>query len=134
MDPITAAIIAAATAGAASGLTDTAKTAIADAYGGLKALLTRRLGGQSDVVKAMEGVEKKPDSDSRKGVLEEEVKAAHADADPELLKAAQALAQIVAQHGSTVQSVANTQIGDGNVNVQGAGNVITYNAPDAKKK
>jgi hypothetical protein len=44
MDPITL-IVAALAAGAASGLTDTASSAIKDAYAGLKALVRRKLGG-----------------------------------------------------------------------------------------
>jgi hypothetical protein len=42
MEPVTTAILAAIAAGATAGLTDTAKTAIGDAYAGLKALLRRK--------------------------------------------------------------------------------------------
>jgi len=39
MDPITTAIVAALTLGATGGLTDTAKTAVSEAYQGVKVLL-----------------------------------------------------------------------------------------------
>jgi hypothetical protein len=73
MDPITAAIVAAASAGAISGLTEASKTAITDAYSKLKALLTKKFGGESDVVHAVNEVEAKPDSAGRKATLQEEV-------------------------------------------------------------
>ncbi len=41
MDPITTAIVAALSAGAVSGLAETSKTAITDAYNQLKYLLVR---------------------------------------------------------------------------------------------
>jgi hypothetical protein len=47
MDPVTLIVTARAT-GAALGLKDTASGAIKDAYGGLKALVTRQLAGRSD--------------------------------------------------------------------------------------
>lgn len=46
MDPITAAILAALATGAAAGLTEVSKTALTDAYGGLKALLARKFGAR----------------------------------------------------------------------------------------
>jgi hypothetical protein len=100
MDPITAAIIAALTAGALSGLTDTSRKLIADAYAGLKSLLLKKFGGQSPVVQSVTNLEAKPESPNRQGVLQEEVQAAKADQDPDLLQAAQALLeQIKAQPG-----------------------------------
>jgi hypothetical protein len=45
MEPITTAIIAALTAGAASGLTEAAKKSISDAYSGLKTLIKKKFGG-----------------------------------------------------------------------------------------
>lgn len=100
MDPITTAIVAALSAGALSGLTETGKQVIADAYGALKILLKKKFGGQSEVVKSVENLEAKPESSNRQGVLQEEVQAVHADQDPDLLQAAQSLLeQIKAQPG-----------------------------------
>ena len=87
MDPITLAIVAAVTAG----VTKVGEQVIVDAYAALKAVLQRKFGAQSEVAKAVEGVEARPDSQSRKGTLQEEVAASRADQDPEVLAAAQAL-------------------------------------------
>src|SRR5690242_15806525 len=95
MDPITTAIIAALSAGAISGLTEASKTAITDAYSRLKALLSKKFGGDSDVLHAVEQVETKPDSAGRKATLQEEVVAVKADQDQDLLQAAQALLQLL---------------------------------------
>src|SRR5215469_11569836 len=100
MDPITAAIIAALTAGALSGLTDTSRKLIADAYTGLKSLLLKKFGGQSPVVQSVTNLEARPESPNRQGVVQEEVQAAKADQDPDLLQAAQSLLEeIKAQPG-----------------------------------
>jgi hypothetical protein len=100
MDPITTAIVAALTAGVLRGLTETGKQVIGDAYDGLKALLKKKFGNQSDVVQSVENLEAKPESPNRQGMLQEEVQAAKADQDPDLLQAAQSLLeQIKAQPG-----------------------------------
>jgi len=95
MDPITAAIVAALSAGAISGLTETSKTAITDAYARLKTLLTKKFGSESEVVHAVDAVEAKPESAGRQATLQEEVAAAKADQDQEVLHAAQALLQLL---------------------------------------
>src|SRR5215472_1294897 len=95
MDPITTAIIAALSAGAISGLTETSKTAIADAYARLKTLLSKKFGGESEVVHAVDAVEAKPESAGRKATLQEEVAAAKVDQDQEVLHAAQTLLQLL---------------------------------------
>lgn len=94
MDPITTAIVAALSAGAISGLTEMSKTAITDAYARLKTLLTKKFGGESDVVHAVNEVEAKPDSAGRQATLQEEVAAVKADQDQEVLHAAQTLLQL----------------------------------------
>ena len=100
MDPITVAIVAALTAGATSGLTETAKSAFVDAYNALKSLLKNKFGNESEVIKAVEGLETKPQSPNRQGMLKEELADVKADQDAELLQAAQMLlSQIRAQPG-----------------------------------
>ena len=99
MDPITAAIVAALSAGAISGLTETSKTAITDAYARLKTLLTKKFGSESEVVHAVDAVEAKPESAGRQATLQEEVAAAKADQDQEVLHAAQALLQLLQASG-----------------------------------
>jgi hypothetical protein len=100
MDPFSAAIIAALTAGVLSGFTDTSKKLITDAYAGLKSLLIKKFGDQSSLVQSVTNLEAKPESPNRQRVLQEEVQAAKADQDPDLLQAAHALLeQIKAQPG-----------------------------------
>lgn len=95
MDPITTAIIAALSAGAISGLTDTSKTAITETYNHLKTLLATKFGKKSEVVQALEHLEAKPDSVNRQGMVQEELASVHAEADQELLAAAQHLSTLI---------------------------------------
>jgi hypothetical protein len=94
MDPITI-IVTALALGAAAGLKPTAERAIKDAYGGLKALVLRKYGKQGDTPKAVEAIETKPDSEPRKGVLKEELAAAGADRDQELVDKATELLKLL---------------------------------------
>jgi hypothetical protein len=95
MDPITAALIAALSAGAASGLTDTAKKAIADGYNGLKALINRKFGGSSEVTNAIEKFQDAPDSPTRQKTLAEKFKETKISEDPEVLSVAQSLLALI---------------------------------------
>lgn len=133
MDPITAAIAVAAAAGVAAGVTEAGKKLIGDAYEALKALLKKKFGAESEVVKSAEAVMAKPDSVGRKETLKEEVKSAKADQDAELVAAARALIEQVkaSPHG---EQIITTTIGDYNFTVIGTGNTINYNAPPDQKK
>lgn len=74
--------------------------AVGDAYDALKAVLRRKFGDQSDVIKATNDLESKPDSAGRLATLQEELRAAKADQDPDVLAAARALLErIKAQAG-----------------------------------
>jgi hypothetical protein len=90
MDPLTILATALVT-GAAEKLKPTAGKAVEEAYNGLKALLLRKFGDRQDVGDALEDVERKPDSEGHKMVLEEELASAGAHKDEELLAAAKAL-------------------------------------------
>src|SRR5574341_224867 len=87
MDPITSAIVAAVAAGAAK----VGGQIVVDAYNGLKELIRHKFGAGSKVAQAVDEVEANPESKTRPGVLNEEVVAAKAHEDQELLAAAQAL-------------------------------------------
>ena len=87
MEPILTAIVAALTA---SGK-DVVQKALKDSYNGLKELLRRKFGAQSDLVEAVEGLEKKPESSARRATVQEELQEAKADADSEIVAAAEAL-------------------------------------------
>lgn len=93
MDPITAAIVAAISAGAVGGLTEMSKTILTETYSRLKDLLIKKLGKESEVVQAVEQVEAKPGSQARQALLAEEMAAAQADQDSELQEVARALQQ-----------------------------------------
>src|SRR5947207_8409608 len=108
MDPITTAIVAALSAGAISGLTDTAKAAITDGYTKLKGLLTTKYGASSDVVQAIDKLEAKPTSAGRQGTVVEEVTEAGADQDAELLALAERIRHLLkeyAKENTTVQQI-----------------------------
>lgn len=83
MDPITTAII--------SALGALGQDLIKDTYNALKAAIAHKCGVDSDVVKSIEQLEKKPDSKGRKETLNEEVVAAKIDQDDEIVKLAKLL-------------------------------------------
>ena len=98
MDPITTAIVATLTSGFGGDATAVERKAKIDAYEALIAVLEKKFGLQSEIVNALEGLEAKPNSTGRKEVLKEELAAAKADRDPDILQAAEVLlAQIRAQ-------------------------------------
>ncbi|MFC9896935.1 hypothetical protein ACFVMC_24890 [Nocardia sp. NPDC127579] len=94
MDPsIVAAAVAAASAvgaGAAAGLTETAQKAVADAYQALKTVLSRNHASVD-----VEVVEARPQLESRRAVLVEELIAAGAQNDPEYVTAARELVRVL---------------------------------------
>jgi len=91
MDPITTAIVAALSAGALRGLTDASQTAISDAYRRLKALLTKKFGTGSELVRAVNALEAQPQASGRQTVVQEEMVASGAARDEDLLAAAHSL-------------------------------------------
>jgi hypothetical protein len=94
MDPLTL-IVTAVTAGAVAASKDVAAQAVKDSYAALKALLVRKFGQKVDVA----ALEKDPDSEARQGVLKEELETARAAQDADLVQQAQALLDLLKQHG-----------------------------------
>jgi hypothetical protein len=113
MDPITTAIVAAL----ANSLS---QNVCKDSYGALKDALKKKFGHQSDLVDAVDKLEKKPDSEARQDILQEEVEIAKANDDPDIRKLVQDLLdQIKEQPGGQAminQTQTNTVSG---VNVGG---------------
>ena len=96
MDPITL-IVTALAAGAGSGLTDTAAAAVHDAYLSLKALARRRLGSRADGELVLARHAEAPKT--WEGPLAAELSAAGADADLDLIRAAQTLMRLADEAG-----------------------------------
>jgi hypothetical protein len=114
MDQITTAVLAA--------LGQLAEPAVKDAYEAVKALLVRKFGTPSDVVKAVEALEAKPDSAGRQATLTEELASSGAARDGELLQLAQALLEKSRSTRGGTHSVRQRVVGDGNV-VAGSGDI-----------
>ena len=102
MDPVTTAIIAATVTSVSSAAS---KTVIVDAYDTLKALLEKKYGTESDIVKSVKSLEAKPESAARKDLLQEEVIVATADQDPDILRAAQEVLKYLSAQPSGVQGI-----------------------------
>ena len=94
MEPVTLTVVATAIAtGAAAALKDTASAAVKDAYDGVKALIRRKYSGVD-----LTAVEKKPDSEPKRGSLAEDLGDAGAEGDPELEAQVRALLDAIQAH------------------------------------
>jgi hypothetical protein len=126
MDPITTAIVSAL----ASDLT---KAAIKNSYNALKNALKKKFSSESDLVDAVDKLEKKPNSEGRKATLQEEVNNAKINDDPEILQLAQDLLdqlkeqpggqQVITQTISNVKYAATSGTGTASI-----GNVTEHQA------
>lgn len=117
MDPVTL-IVSALAAGTALGLSDTASSAVKDAYASLRSLVRKRLAGRKDgeLVLARHAEDPK----TWAAPLTAELTAAGADRDLELQAAAEALLSLVdaasksGKYTITVNRSKGVQIGDHN--------------------
>jgi len=98
MDPITIAIMTMLEAGQTDSNMNAAK-----AYETLKTTLKQKYGADSELMDAVEGLEKRPDSAGRKTVLHEEIINIKADQDPQLLNLAQSLLNRMNQQSQAIQ-------------------------------
>ncbi len=106
MDPITLAILAAAPALASDLVTSVVK----DAYAGVKEIIRCKWGEKSALDEAIAAVEQKPDSKGKAAVLEEEVAAAGAGQDTDLMAAVQKLVEALKQEGVGGKAVESIKI------------------------
>lgn len=106
MDPIPI-IVAALTSGALAGLKPTAEQAVKDAYSGLKALILRKYGSVS-----LDHLERMPDSKIKRDSVAEDLKAAGASNDMELLDQAKALIDTAKKYDHEAISIAGVNIED----------------------
>ena len=95
MDPITTAIVAALSAGAASASQTRPRPAIIDGYNKLKDLLTKKHGANSEVVQAIEKLEAKPESQGSKECFKRRSATVKAEQDDEILAAAKQVLTLV---------------------------------------
>ena len=89
MDPLTS-LVTALAAGAAAALQSTVEQGVKDAYTAMKGLIQRKYAQVN-----LDQLEANPSSKSRRGVVEEDLKAAGADQDAEVLQQAQALLEVL---------------------------------------
>ena len=115
MDPITAAIVAALPAMA----TDTVKSAVKDAYEGLRAVIQRKWGKDAPITKAVTALEEDPNSKAQAAVLEEKVAAVKATEDPEVAQALHKLVERLKAEGVGGETVAKIQVTISGGTVQG---------------
>ena len=118
MDAILTAIIAA--------LGKLSETVVKDGYEALKAVIRRKFGKESDLSDAIDELEQKPTSSGRKVTLKEELEAAKADQDAEVIQAAKALLEKIKELPGGQQSVHQTVTGNQNI-FSATGNVtVTF--------
>ena len=101
MDPITTTIVVAIAAGVAGGV---AEASTVEAYNALKGVLTRKFGPQNEIVRAVDSIEKRPNSKPRQEILAEEIQVVGADKDLEVLQMAKRLLEAI-QNASTASAV-----------------------------
>ncbi len=129
MDPITTAIVAALTAGATAGITDTTKALISDTYQKLKEAMQKKFGHESSLAQSLAVLEAKPTAVTRQQILDEEIIDVHADQDPDILYVAQKLLQQINAHPEGERHVLHV-IGDYNAVVGRDGNAtVNVNTP-----
>lgn len=128
MDPISTAILAAIAAGAMAGTKKVGEQVMADAYNQLKELLKKKFGPKSSVVLAVKDLEANPKSAARREVVKEEIAAAKADHDAELLQIAQSLLKGVKGLPGGEQII-QTALGDQNIQISGDGNSVNVIPP-----
>jgi hypothetical protein len=104
VDPVTL-VVAAVALGASAGLTETASSAVKDAYAGLKRLLNHR---QIDV----SSVERNPDSTKQQEALRETLATAPDVVDQDLLDAAEQVTDVIATDQPDIAGVVGVDLED----------------------
>lgn len=132
MDLITSAIIAALTAGLATGLTDTTKQIISDLYNSIKQKIKQTYGTDSKVIKAITDLEAEPSFAPYKTGLQQRIIELKIESDSELLSLARELLSAInsSKNTESIQTVQNIY-GDGNA-VAGTGGTATINFQQSK--
>lgn len=124
MDPVTAAVVAAIAAGAAAAAESVTSEAVNDAYRALKGLVVSKLGDRADVDGAIRGIEKRPQSESRRSVLAEELSAAHVNEDVEIVRECERFSRLLEDAKATSTSIEGLQESGSGAMSQGAGAAV----------
>jgi hypothetical protein len=137
VDPITAAVVAAATFIGPEAAKEGVKAVVKDAYDALKSVIRRKWGRDSAVAQSVAAVEKKPYSKGLADDLADEVANAGVEKDAEVLQAlkalTEALAKTAAEKGPTkTVTVTATNVGVGNID-QITGGTVNIGVSDAKR-
>lgn len=116
MENITGALVTAVT----SGLTTVGKSAVVDTYNAIKTLIQSKY-GNTDLPDAVEKLEQKPDSQSRQGMVQEELETAGADKDKEMLDLVNQLIEALKEtpEGQKAIGKYNLNIKDSNIGLIG---------------
>lgn len=93
----------------APGMSMIGQEAVQDAYTALRAAIQARFGEAHDLPKAVEQLEKKPDSAARRAVVDEEIQMARAEEIPELRDLARALLETLQATSTTSGSMQTAQ-------------------------
>ena len=131
MEPVSL-IVGALAAGASTGLTEAATTAVKDAYGTLKGLVQRLFQGKPVAEAVLDEHAKDPDGPYQ-DTLKAELERAGADADPEIVAAARAVLEAAdpegAKAGKYALDLRGAQVGSiGDHNT----NTISFGTPPAR--
>ncbi len=97
MDVITTAIV--------SALANQSKDAVKDLYNGLKGALKNKFGSESDLVEAVDKLEKNPDREDRQATVKTEVEIAKVNDDQDLVKLARDLLEKIQQQLDSSKSI-----------------------------
>ena len=111
MDVITTAIT--------SALGGLCKDAVKDSYNALKSALKRKFGSESDLVDAIDKLEKTPEREDRQATVKAEVEIAKVEDEPEILKLAQDLLDKIKEQPGGQQIIKQTQINTASGNTVG---------------
>ena len=118
-EAIADAIFAAISARFAIGTTEADKKAIADAYEGLKSFICKKFGVEGSLADAIQMLELKPDSESRKQTLIDELRAVDPVSDHDLTAAALSLLEVIPSlSNATKTSNISLEIGNAQVVAQ----------------
>ena len=122
MDPISLGLIAAISAGAATGVSNATTQMVSDSYQGLKGLIKRKFGASNKAVEAIEKLEENPESTGWRESVETELTKIDATSDADLLFAAETLLE----HIKALPS------GEDHIKVVGNYNAVAQNRSTAK--